>query len=63
MGRIEVYDVTKDYAQGLPLVLVIDDEKELLERMTSLLSAEQFVCRCSTTPKRRSRPPRRHRPI
>jgi CheY-like chemotaxis protein len=41
--------VTKDYGQGLPLVLVVDDEKELLERMTSLLSAAPIACRGCTT--------------
>jgi CheY-like chemotaxis protein len=48
-GCIEVYNVTKEFRQGLPLVLVIDDKKELLEQMTSLLSAEQIECRCCPT--------------
>jgi CheY-like chemotaxis protein len=48
-GCNEVYNVTQDYGQGLPLVLVIDNERELLERMTSLLSAQQMACRCCTT--------------
>lgn len=49
LRRIEVFNVTNDYGQGWPLVLVIDDETELLERMTSLLSAGQIACRCCTT--------------
>jgi CheY-like chemotaxis protein len=44
-----VWNVTNDYGQELPLVLVIADEAALLEQMTSLLAAAEFGCRCCTT--------------
>jgi len=47
--HVEVYNVMKNFEQEQLLVLVIDDEKELLERVCSLLSAENLACRCCTT--------------
>jgi CheY-like chemotaxis protein len=32
-----------------PVVLVIDDEREVLDEVTEVLSREKFACRCCTT--------------
>ncbi len=40
--------MTKNFGQEQPRILVIDDEKDLLEKVTTLLSAQNFACCCCT---------------
>ena len=39
----------KDFGNEQPLVLVIDDQREALEKVTAVLSAANLACRCCTT--------------
>ena len=39
----------KDFASDQLLVLVIDDDREVLDEVTEVLSRAKFVCRCCTT--------------
>ena len=41
--------MTRDFGQGQPLILVIDDEQDLLKRMATLLSEGRLAYRCCTT--------------
>jgi CheY-like chemotaxis protein len=42
-------ELMKALGNEQPLVLVIDDEREVLEQVTAVLSRANFACRCCTT--------------
>ncbi len=39
----------KDFGNEQPLVLVVDDEREVLDEVTAVLSGAGLACRCCTT--------------
>ena len=41
--------MTKDYSKQRPLILVIDDEQEVLEKISELLSGVGLQCCCCAT--------------
>jgi CheY-like chemotaxis protein len=45
----EVCSVTKDFAQQRPLVLVVDGEQEVLQKISGALAEAEFGCRCCAT--------------
>jgi len=41
--------VTKDFGQERPLVLVVDGERKVLEKISDVLTEAEFGCRCCAT--------------
>lgn len=41
--------MTKDFGQDRPLVLVVDGEREVLERTSAALAEAEFLCHCCET--------------
>jgi CheY-like chemotaxis protein len=39
----------KDFRQEHPLVLVVDDERQVLDEVTAVLAAAKIACHCCTT--------------
>jgi CheY-like chemotaxis protein len=39
----------KDFGNEQPLVLVVDDDRDVLDKVTSALSQANLTCRCCTT--------------
>jgi CheY-like chemotaxis protein len=45
----EVCNVAKDFGQERPLVLVVDGEQQVLEKISEALAEAEFGCRCCAT--------------